>query len=239
MVPGSCSCRRGPRPRRWVLVVPQQGDPVRTARKSERTIQRYLADLRDAGLIFEGDQELVSHVRADRRPTVYDLDLDGITGTPWIHGKTVDSPDEGHGETDGAPRGDRPRHHGESDLTPNQEQNQPPIPPSTPPPPDQPGVRRTVHEHPRMPSCDHARGRPPPRPRPDPCRARGSSRRRGHPRPGVPPSTCRARPRAGSAEPRADRWSTSYTTPAGRVRTHHRPAPHHSHRTTEGPAHEH
>ena len=104
--------------------------------KSERTIQRYLADLRDAGLIFEGDQELVSHVRADRRPTVYDLDLDGINRDSMEpRGVRSDSPDEGHGETDGAPRGDRSRRHGESDLTPEpRTEPTPETPPSKPPP---------------------------------------------------------------------------------------------------------
>lgn len=46
---------------------------------SVRTVQRRLAELRDAGLIKYGDQRLVSHLRSDRKPTVWDLCL-GLGG---------------------------------------------------------------------------------------------------------------------------------------------------------------
>lgn len=40
---------------------------------SERTIQRGIRDLLDAGLIRRGDQQHVDHLRADHRPVVYDV----------------------------------------------------------------------------------------------------------------------------------------------------------------------
>ena len=56
---------------------------------SVRTVQRAVKELQLAGLIHEGDKRAVAHIRSDRRPTVYDLnmtaetapqiDLDGVT----------------------------------------------------------------------------------------------------------------------------------------------------------------
>ena len=43
------------------------------ARISVRTVQRILAQLEEMGLIVRGDQELVSHFPANRRPVVYDI----------------------------------------------------------------------------------------------------------------------------------------------------------------------
>ena len=40
-----------------------------------RSITRALKELRDDALILEGDQALLSHWRADRRPTVYDMNF--------------------------------------------------------------------------------------------------------------------------------------------------------------------
>lgn len=40
---------------------------------SKRTIQRAIAELVAAGLIRPGDQRHVEHLRADRRPVVYDV----------------------------------------------------------------------------------------------------------------------------------------------------------------------
>lgn len=42
---------------------------------SKRTIERAIRDLKVLGLIKPGDQRLVDHIRPDRRPTVYDLNL--------------------------------------------------------------------------------------------------------------------------------------------------------------------
>lgn len=41
--------------------------------RTRRTIERHIEELHAAGLIVPGDQELVAHVRADRRPNVWDL----------------------------------------------------------------------------------------------------------------------------------------------------------------------
>lgn len=45
------------------------------ARCDVRTVRRHLSTLEDQGLILRGDQQLVSHLPADRRPVVYDLNL--------------------------------------------------------------------------------------------------------------------------------------------------------------------
>jgi Helix-turn-helix domain len=46
------------------------------ARKDVRQIRRHLADLKAAGLIRPGDERLVAHLPADRRPQVWNLVLD-------------------------------------------------------------------------------------------------------------------------------------------------------------------
>ena len=40
---------------------------------STRTVQRAIRELLEAGLIRRGDQRFVAHLRADRRPVVYDV----------------------------------------------------------------------------------------------------------------------------------------------------------------------
>lgn len=49
-------------------------------RKSDTQIKRDLKDLQALGLIRPGDQGLASHLRADRRPTVYDLAIERKRG---------------------------------------------------------------------------------------------------------------------------------------------------------------
>lgn len=66
----------------------------------KRTVQRALAELKAARLITPGDQLLVAHLRSDRRPTVYDLNLQ------WS--KSYGEPDE---PLDGVT----------ADVTPNEE----------------------------------------------------------------------------------------------------------------------
>lgn len=46
------------------------------ARKTVRQVRRDLRELQRIKLIEEGDQTMASHLRADRRPTVYDLPID-------------------------------------------------------------------------------------------------------------------------------------------------------------------
>lgn len=50
---------------------------------TSRNVQKHLKALRDAGLIYAGDDLLVSHYPADRRPTVYNL---------WINRESESTP---------------------------------------------------------------------------------------------------------------------------------------------------
>lgn len=50
------------------------------ARCSDRTVRRHLSALEDAGHIVRGDQDLVSHFRADQRPVVWDIIMTATTG---------------------------------------------------------------------------------------------------------------------------------------------------------------
>lgn len=95
-----------------------------------RTVQRHLKKLRAAGWIRPGDQAAVAHIRADRRPVVYDVAMSEAVRLEWkaayeaeqergddlsprrtsTAGQGV-SPSDVHGETDGetprASRGDK------------------------------------------------------------------------------------------------------------------------------------
>lgn len=48
-----------------------------------KTVKRKLKQLREAGFIRLGDQSMVAHIRADRRPTVYDLAMSETTRLDW------------------------------------------------------------------------------------------------------------------------------------------------------------
>lgn len=82
-------------------------------RCSKRTVQRALSSLQTLGLIKRGDQHYLDHLRADRRPTVWDLPLDlfGVTTavTPLPFEPRGDMP------VDNSPRGDR---HAADGVTP-------------------------------------------------------------------------------------------------------------------------
>jgi len=70
---------------------------------SQRSIQRALKELEHAALIHPGEQEFVHHIRADRRPTVYDLNFRYVAQysapeLPVWNGETELSTG-GHGET--------------------------------------------------------------------------------------------------------------------------------------------
>ncbi len=99
---------------------------------SDRSVKRYLAELRESRLITPGDGALVAHMRADRRPQVWDIpgaDPYGVTPADTPHGVTP-SPDDvtaavtplAHGVTDPAPRGDRS---GQDGVTAAVPQNRP------------------------------------------------------------------------------------------------------------------
>lgn len=88
-----------------------KADMAKELGRSQRTIQRALKNLELAALIKAGDQSPVQHIRADRRPTVYELNFRYRTefGQPeldWNHGETELSTTR--------PRGDNYRHHGET-----------------------------------------------------------------------------------------------------------------------------
>lgn len=80
---------------------------------SPRTVQRAIRELVQSGLIQEGDQRFVSHLRGDRRPTVYDINL-GAQIAPRLTIEDVDdtTPDDTpHGVTNMS-RGDNLGPHG-------------------------------------------------------------------------------------------------------------------------------
>jgi DNA-binding transcriptional MocR family regulator len=52
---------------------PSIGTIAETLECSDRTVQRAVKELREAGLIREGDQRFVSHVPQRYRPVVYDV----------------------------------------------------------------------------------------------------------------------------------------------------------------------
>lgn len=76
----------------------------------QRSVQRALRELEQAGFIGRGDQRAVAHMRADRRPTVYDLNFQWRRD--WSHPEIAlpqqpeDEPEEpletgpSHGETE-------------------------------------------------------------------------------------------------------------------------------------------
>lgn len=51
------------------------------ARVSVSTVQRTLRTLADRGIITEGDQQTVAHIRQDRRPVVWDLNMRPVSLT--------------------------------------------------------------------------------------------------------------------------------------------------------------
>lgn len=117
---------------------PGQGMLASYTRKSERQVRRDLAEAERLGLIRRGDQRLVAHIPADRRPVVWDLvmaprrpraDLDGRTsasartsasGRGWPAEQAEPPVDNRPGDLDGgrpcphrgtptSPRGGHPR----------------------------------------------------------------------------------------------------------------------------------
>lgn len=93
-----------------------------------RTVQRAFALLEDLGLIRLGDQQRVAYIRADRRPKVWDLALDGVQVVLKVSGQVVELGSEPYDEI-GA-RGDSdvsPWGHARGDIgvTPSPVDNQP------------------------------------------------------------------------------------------------------------------
>ena len=82
------------------------------ARCSVRTVHNKLRALEGLGTIRRGDQRLVAHLRADRRPTVYDLPIYGVQQVHPAHGVQQVHPVGGHGVNDQVGRGEQPGSHG-------------------------------------------------------------------------------------------------------------------------------
>lgn len=57
-----------------------QATYARYARCSDRTLRRHLKAMEEAGVIRRGNQDLVAHLRADRRPVVWDLNMGSAAG---------------------------------------------------------------------------------------------------------------------------------------------------------------
>lgn len=79
---------------------------------SVRTVQRQLQILIDEGFMRPGDQELVSHLRADKRPVVYDLAMSDLVQRQWKaaaeRGDTVTPRGPEDGVSDCHPAGSEP-----------------------------------------------------------------------------------------------------------------------------------
>lgn len=100
---------------------PAQSTLAAEARCTRRTVQRWLTELEELGVIRRGDQHLVDHYRKDRRPIVWDICL-----TPSERGDNLTLRND-NGATEQAERGDRALSHNPSiNLNIN-----PPIPPLT------------------------------------------------------------------------------------------------------------
>jgi hypothetical protein len=116
---------------------PSAAEVARIIGKSESQAQRDVAALLKLGLLLPGDAALVKHIRADRRPNVYDLPMPrGAPGrTPsGRHGVHPDAPRQAvtgsHGTT---PRGSTSLRHGarpdDNRTIPEQSRTAPPAPP--------------------------------------------------------------------------------------------------------------
>ncbi|WAB09153.1 helix-turn-helix DNA binding protein [Arthrobacter phage Eesa] len=65
------------------------------ARCSPRSVQRKLRTLEDWGLIWQGDQRIVEHLRSDRRPVVYDLNLRGVSVSHAVKNGVTENDERG------------------------------------------------------------------------------------------------------------------------------------------------
>lgn len=84
---------------------PSNATLARYIQGSSRTVIRKLHALEEAGLIEAGDQELVSHYPANRRPRVWRL-ARGDSLSPQLRGDTVLSPQPVDNPVDNSGRGD-------------------------------------------------------------------------------------------------------------------------------------
>lgn len=78
---------------------PSQAWIAERARCSQRTVARHLKEMEESGVIRRGDQSLVAHFPANRRPVVWDIDFDYRPSEPARHDTTV-CPDNLSAQTD-------------------------------------------------------------------------------------------------------------------------------------------
>lgn len=78
---------------------PGQRTIAETVPCDRATVQRHMRALEESGLIVRGDQAAVAHLRADRRPVVWDLPLPGRTLRPRtaLRGRTDPPNGAAHG----------------------------------------------------------------------------------------------------------------------------------------------
>ena len=112
-------------------------------RKGERRTKRDIAELVNLGLLVPGDPRIVAHIRADRRPAVYDL--------PMPRGGPQDTPLNGHGVVHRTARGGREVPDGVVHRTPEEVLNKTGSaaagsPASPPRPPDDPWMAGLLEE---------------------------------------------------------------------------------------------
>ena len=99
---------------------PATDEIARQTRKTRRQARRDIDRLERAGLIMPGDQSLAKHIRADKRPVVYDLAMPrGVTGDPPSDIKVM--PNVVHRGDMWGTTGGHPGHHGGSPVTPEEE----------------------------------------------------------------------------------------------------------------------
>lgn len=87
---------------------------AREAEVSERGVKRHLKELQQAGFIRPGDPNLLSHIRADKRPQIFDLAMSKARAAEWAEDwargeddEFLDDPDEELEDTaDTTERGD-------------------------------------------------------------------------------------------------------------------------------------
>jgi DNA-binding Lrp family transcriptional regulator len=90
---------------------PSKATLAEYARCSVRTVHNKLRRMEEAGIIVRGNQAIVAHIRADRRPVVYDLDIHGVNQVPVAHGVN-DVPPVVDGVHERDARGEQPGSHG-------------------------------------------------------------------------------------------------------------------------------
>lgn len=113
---------------------PSKATLAEYARCSIRTVGNKLKRMESAGIIRRGDQRMVAHIRGDRRPIVYDLNLHGVNEVPVVDG-VQQLPPVGDGVQEPVVRGAEPGSHGVQPVADKPSMNRTePSSKNTPPP---------------------------------------------------------------------------------------------------------